>query len=154
MGFELQEVLWMCAYLKKSGVLKLTSPDGSGHMGFSKGNLVDFSCPGTPPLGKLLVQYNFLTKEQLMQSLEKQSKSENRVYLGEMLIKENLVQRNTVLKLLEIQAFLSLKIFLKWQHILYEFSPDEVKQEDNVSISFHGIEPFEILQKIEGGNSK
>ena len=92
--------------------------------------------------------------EQLMQALERQSQSKDRIFLGELLIKDGTVQRNTVLKLLEIQAFLSLKIFLKWQHILFEFSPDEAKKEDNVSISFQGIEPFEILQKIEGGDPK
>jgi hypothetical protein len=149
MGFELHEVIWICTTLKKSGLLQLTSPNGTGHIGFSEGQLVETVCPGTPQLGELLLKHNFISKENLIATLQEQKNSPDKKFLGEILISKNILKAEMLTKLLEIQSYLALKTFLKWSHILYEFSPAVKKQDEKVSISFHGIEPLQIFQRIE-----
>ncbi len=149
MGFEIQEVIWMCSYLKKTGILTLTSPNGTGHIGLYSGQIVETVCPGTPHLGELLVKHNFLSKENLIAALEEQKRREDKIFLGELLLSKKMIKPEMLTKLLEIQTYLSLKNFMKWQHILYEFAPSPVQQDDKVAISFHGIEPFQIIQRIE-----
>ena len=91
MGFELHEVIWLCSYLKKSGILKMTSPGGTGHLGFHKGKLVEAMCPGTPQLGELLIKHNFISKENLMLALEEQKTSNQKMFLGEMLLSKGML---------------------------------------------------------------
>jgi hypothetical protein len=148
LGFSLEEVIWMCTSLKKSGILRLTSPEGTGHIGFSAGYLVDIVCPDTPKLGELLIRHNFITTEALLPVLEEQSGSKERKYVGELLVEKGLVNADTVRMLLEVQAYLSLKILTEWKNVLYEFTPKNITGADKVSISFQGIEPFQILQML------
>jgi len=155
-GFSLEEIIWMCAYLKKSGILRLTSPDGTGHAGFNAGYLVDIVCPKAPQLGELLIKHNVIKSEILLPILEEQASSKERKFLGEILVKKGLVRQDVVLKLLEVQAYLALKIFSGWKYTLYEFTQAEIGSPDKVSISFQGIEPFQILQLLDtkSGNKK
>lgn len=148
-GFSLEEVIWMCTSLKKSGILRLTSPHGSGYIGFSDGYLVDIVCPNTPKLGELLIKHNFLTSEALLPALEEQAKSGKRKYLGEILVEKGLATAETVRMLLEVQSYLSLKILTEWRNVLYEFTPQNIPSGDKISISFQGIEPFQILQMLD-----
>jgi len=148
MGFGFEEVVWMCAYLKKSGILRLTSPDGTGHIAFSEGRLIEVGCPDAPQLGELLVKHNFLTTDQLKDILKKQTASDEKRYLGEILVAEQMVQKNIITKLLEVQAFMALKNIIRWNHILYEFNPSSKKPQEQSIISLMGIEPFDILKKI------
>jgi hypothetical protein len=148
-GFSLEEVIWMCTYLKKSGILRLTSPDGTGHAGFNAGYLVDIVCPKAPQLGELLIKHNVIKSDALLPILEEQATSKERNYLGEILVKRGLVRQDVILKLLEVQAYLALKIFSEWKYTLYEFSPAKISSSDKVSISFQGIEPFQILQLLD-----
>ena len=139
----------MCTYLKKSGILRLTSPDGTGHIAFNTGYLVDILCPKAPQLGELLIRHNLLKSETLLPVLEEQAASKERKYLGEILINKDLVKQDAIMKLLEVQAYLALKIFTEWKYTLYEFSPSEEGTTDKVAISFQGIEPFQILQMLD-----
>jgi hypothetical protein len=154
LGFSLEEVIWTCTSLKKSGILRLTSPDGTGHIGFSAGYLVDIVCPDTPKLGELLIRHNFITTETLLPVLEEQSSSKERKYVGEILVEKGLVSADNVRMLLEVQAYLSLKILTEWKNVLYEFSPTNIVGADKVSISFQGIEPFQILQMLNAKTLK
>jgi len=149
LGFSLEEVIWMCTYLKKSGILRLTSPDGTGHIAFNAGYLVDILCPKAPQLGELLIRHNLLKSETMLPVLEEQAASKERKYLGEILITKGLVKQDAIMKLLEVQAYLALKIFTEWKYTLYEFSPSEAGTTDKVAISFQGIEPFQILQMLD-----
>lgn len=148
LGFSLEEVIWMCTSLKKNGILRLTSPEGTGHIGFSAGYLVDIVCPKTPKLGELLIRHNFITSQILLPVLEEQASSKERKYVGELLIEKGLVHTDTVRMLLEVQAYLSLKILTEWKNVLYEFTPANLTGSDKVSISFQGIEPFQIMQML------
>jgi len=154
LGFSLEEVIWMCTSLKKSGILRLTSPEGTGHIGFSAGYLVDIVCPETPKLGELLIKHNFITSEILLPVLEEQANSKERKYVGELLIEKGLVHADTIRMLLEVQAYLSLKILTEWKNVLYEFTPKNIVGSDKVSISFQGIEPFQIMQMLNAKASK
>jgi hypothetical protein len=149
LGFSLEEVIWMCTSLKKSGILRLTSPEGTGHIGFSVGLLVDIVCPAAPKLGELMIRHNFLTSDVLLSVLEEQSNNKDRKYVGEILIEKGLANADTVRMLLEVQAYLSLKILTEWKNVLYEFAPVNIQESGKVSISFQGIEPFQILQMLE-----
>jgi hypothetical protein len=148
-GFSIEEVIWMCTYLKKSGILRLTSPDGTGHIAFNAGYLVDILCPKTPQLGELLVKHNLIRSETLLPVLEEQAASTERKYLGEILIKKGLIKQEHIMKLLEVQAYIALKIFTEWKYTLYEFVPSETYTTEKVTISFQGIEPFQILQMLD-----
>lgn len=149
LGFSLEEVIWMCTYLKKSGILRLTSPNGTGHVGFNAGYLVDIVCPKAPQLGELLIKHNVLKSEVLLPILEEQATGKERKFLGEILVKKGLVRQDVILKLLEVQAYLALKIFSEWKYTLYEFTQADISSADKVSISFQGIEPFQILQLLD-----
>lgn len=147
-GFTLPEVIWMCTSLRKSGILRLTSPHGNGHIGFNDGYIVDILCPDAPKLGELLIKHNFLTLEILLPVLEEQSASVRRKFVGELLIEKGLTKSDTIRTMLEIQAYQALKIFSDWRFVLYEFSPNELRSNENLSISFIGVEPFQILQML------
>lgn len=153
-GFSLEEVIWMCAYLKKSGILRLTSPDGTGHAGFNEGYLVDILCPKAPQLGELLIKHNLISREALLPILEEQAGSKDKKFLGEILVKKGLVRQDVILKLLEVQAYIALKIFSEWKYTLYEFTQAEIKTSDTVTISFQGIEPFQILQLLDSKSAQ
>lgn len=149
LGFSIEEVIWMCTYLKKSGILRLTSPDGTGHIAFRAGYLVDILCPKAPQLGELLVKHDVIKSEALLPVLEEQASSKEKKYLGEILMSKGLVQQDSIMKLLEVQAYIALKIFSEWKYTLYEFTPSDTATMDKMAISFQGVEPFQILQMLD-----
>ena len=71
-GYTLEDILLITSLQKKTGELTLEAEKGRGTLRFLNGNIIDSDAPSSTPLGDLLIQKGFLTREDVAASLAKQ----------------------------------------------------------------------------------
>ncbi len=123
--FSLAEILQLISIQKKSGVLKLTSPEASAVIFFEKGvivSLTDRREKKTDPLVEYLGNTNKLTKEQVEQiyAIRGQSKKQ----FTEIIITGAYMTSKELAEAVEMHARELLPTLLGWQKGIYNFSGD------------------------------
>jgi hypothetical protein len=124
--FSLAEILQLIAIQKKSGVLRLTSPEASGVIFFEKGvivSLADRREKKSDPLLDYFAATNKLSKEQVEQitTIRGQSKKE----VTEIIITGGYLTSKQLAEAIEMHAREMLPALLSWQKGIYNFSGDD-----------------------------
>ncbi|KPJ60567.1 MAG: hypothetical protein AMJ46_06115 [Latescibacteria bacterium DG_63] len=124
--FSLAEILQLISIQKKSGVLRLTSPEASGVVFFEKGvivSLTDRREKKSDPLLEYLSTTNRLTEEQIEQicAIRGQSKKE----FAEIIITGGYLTNKQLAEAIEMHARELLPRMLSWKKGVYNFSGDD-----------------------------
>ncbi|UCF78139.1 MAG: DUF4388 domain-containing protein [Candidatus Eiseniibacteriota bacterium] len=124
--FSLAEILQLIALQKKSGVLRLTSPEASAVLFFERGvvvSLTDRRERKSDPLLEYLHGTNRLTTEQVEQiyAIRAQSKKE----FAEVIITGGYLTSKQLAQAVELHARELLPKLLSWKKGVYHFSGDE-----------------------------
>jgi hypothetical protein len=132
-SFGIGEIFQLIASQAKTGVLEITTEDGSAIIRFVRGQIFDAIPPTKDPnsaIGVMLVRADLITKKQLDYALDLQHRNLRR--LGDTLIRMGAIRTS------EFQAMLALQRrelafgFLRLRRGHYKFTPSDVDYEEGV----------------------
>ncbi|TAL18086.1 DUF4388 domain-containing protein [bacterium] len=132
-SFGIGEIFQLIASQAKTGVLEITTEEGSAIIRFVRGQIFDAIPPTKDPnsaIGVMLVRADLITKKQLDYALDLQHRNLRR--LGDTLIRMGAIRTS------EFQAMLALQRrelafgFLRLRRGHYKFTPSDVDYEEGV----------------------
>ncbi|MFH1755901.1 MAG: DUF4388 domain-containing protein [Candidatus Latescibacterota bacterium] len=125
-AFGLSEILQLIAVQQKSGMLSVTSENGSMVVFFRNGTLIstrDRRRRGRDPLRDYFTRYGVLSKSDLSRLMNISEKS--KLDMTEIIVSENFLSEDEMRKHYRAQIQEAIHEILSWQQCSYKFIPSE-----------------------------
>ena len=138
-GYTLEDILLITSLQKKTGELTLEAEKGRGTLRFLNGNIVDSDAPSSTPLGDLLIQKGFLTREDVAVSLAKQKNESISRRLGKIFVEMGRVEQNCIQSMVKEQIFAAIQDFSTWRNVYFSFHEKDVVPSDDIHVTLTDI---------------
>lgn len=133
--FGIADILQLIQQQQKAGILRLSDKDTEVKVLFDNGKIVGAESTGSKqqkePLGVLLVRAGFVQQEHLDAALAEQQKTLRK--LGDILVQQNAISKEDLKNFLMLQTSETLNRLFRWKTGEYEFVPQPVKYDADVS---------------------
>ncbi|MEO6324336.1 MAG: DUF4388 domain-containing protein [Thermoanaerobaculia bacterium] len=140
------DVLQVLGLGRKTGFLRLKAgPGAEGVIVFRKGLIWQALGADHKPLGALLVQQHDITEEELHSALARHA-SNPELRVGDILVDQGVLTRETVEDCVKLQIARSIELFLSWSHAEFTFHVGPVSPRKSLS-EFES--DFELTEGIE-----
>ncbi|MCC6544038.1 MAG: DUF4388 domain-containing protein [Nitrospirae bacterium] len=134
---SLPDILQIVHLSKKSGILKLESPAGSGRVVFHDGKMLYASMHGKEKLGERLIREGVLMEGDLEAALRIQR--DRKIYepLGAILTENKLIEKDALESFIQSQIKEIIYEMLSWEEGVFRFEPEQPmpKIPQNISVS-------------------
>ena len=145
--FAVPDLMEFLRGARRTGLLLCTSPAGTAALRFRDGRICGAASPATPGLGELLVRAHKLSPDVLRAVLERQAQQpRSEGLIGEILVREGLVEAEDVKVALREQIVLAVKELVLWRDGEFAFNRqdgEEGKSEIPVE-----ADPQEVLLNV------
>ena len=138
-GYTLEDILLITSLQKKTGELTLEADRGRGTLRFLNGNIVDTDAPSTTPLGDLLIQRGYLTRDDVRASLDRQRSDPSSGRLGRIFVESGRVDPQCVRQMVKEQIFAAIEDFSTWKNVYFTFQEKEVIPSDDIHVTLTDI---------------
>ncbi len=138
-GYTLEDILLITSLQKKTGELTLEAEKGKGTLRFLNGNVIDSDAPTSTPLGDLLIQKGFLTRDDVNASLAKQKDDPMSGRLGSIFVETGRADNKCVRQMVKEQIFAAIQDFSTWKNVYFSFQEKEVVPSDDVHVTLSDI---------------
>lgn len=145
--FAVPDLLEFLRGARRTGLLQCSSGAGTAALRFRDGRIAGAASPATPHVGELLVQARKLSPAVLQAVLERQpSQPGSDGVLGELLVREGLVDADAVQEALRQQIALTVKEIVLWRD--GEFAFDRQEGEDGMREFPVEVDPQQVLLNV------
>lgn len=129
---------------KRTGVLTLSRGEDRARIGFFKGKIVFAQATGAPRIGDLLLRRGLVDRQKLEAAVTAQRQAPDRRSLGQVLVRAGLVTGEQLKAVVEEQIRRAVAAVLGWETGEFEFLPDELPPQDEVTLY-----PEEVIPEVE-----
>ncbi len=148
-GYTLEDILLITSLQKKTGELTLEAEKGRGTLRFLDGNVIDSDAPTSTPLGDLLIQKGFLTRDDVNASLAKQKKDPMSGRLGSIFVETGRTDHGCVRQMVKEQIFAAIEDFSTWKNVYFSFQEKEIIPSDDVHVTLSDIIERMAVEDVE-----
>jgi hypothetical protein len=138
-GYTLEDILLITSLQKKTGELTLEADKGRGTLRFLNGNIVDSDAPSSTPLGDLLIEKGYITREDVAASLAKQKNDPMSGRLGKIFVDMGRTNNNEVQNMVKEQIFAAIQDFSTWKNVYFSFQEKEIITSDDIHVTLTDI---------------
>lgn len=134
--FGLADILQLIYFQRKTGILNIEGKMDRVRLDFINGNIVNMESRRrieSNRLGKILIKKGLIDQKDLETAMEMQ-KAEG-IKIGTIFIKHGLLSKETLAGIIKEQIIESIVQIFAWKEGKYEFIPQEVHVEEELSIS-------------------
>jgi hypothetical protein len=141
--FALPDLLEFLRSARRTGLLVCSSGAGMGALRFRDGRITSAASPGTPRVGQLLLQARKVSPLAL-RALETDLADRSDQQVGELLVREGLVQTAEVQAALERGIEVTIRELLAWKDGEFAFSRDGEREQERSDLSVE-VDPQAVL---------
>jgi hypothetical protein len=134
--FNFGEILSLAGKNRKTGVIILKRPDGAEGKVFLKDGYIYFAETNTrrKPIGEMLVESGKITRNQLQEALEEQSRLNGRVRLGMILLDKGFISPQDLVQVVQEQITEQIFQLFEWNEGTFVFLPGKVAENEDIGI--------------------
>ncbi len=145
--FALPDLLEFLRSARRTGLLVCSSAAGMGALRFRAGSIGGAASPGTPNLGRLLVAAGKVSEEALEAVAERQGGEETDLVIGELLVREGLVDAAAVQEALRQQIELTIRELVRWKDGEFAFNREDESEQAGTEI-YVALDAQAVLLKV------
>lgn len=138
-GYTLEDILLITSLQKKSGELTLEADKGRGTLRFLNGNIIDSDAPSSTPLGDLLIEKGYITREDVAASLAKQKNDPKCGRIGSICVEMGRIDNMSVTEMIKEQIYAAIQDFSTWKNVYFSFQEKEVQSSDDIHVTLTDI---------------
>ena len=145
--FALPDLLEFLRSARRTGLLVCSSGAGMGALRFCDGRITSAESPGTPGIGQLLLQARKVSPLALSAIAKKDLTDQPDHLVGELLVREGLVEAADVQAALERRIELTIRELLGWKDGEFAFSRDGEREQGRAALSVE-VDPQVVLLNV------
>jgi tetratricopeptide (TPR) repeat protein len=146
-GFALPDLLEFLRGARRTGLLACSSTAGMAALRFRDGWITGAAAPGTPDIGQLLVSAGKLSVGALRTVAARQGSDPHEHLLGELLVRDGLVDAAAVQEALRRQIELAVREVIGWKNGEFAFNRDENEKSPASEIPV-SVDPQVVLLEV------
>jgi len=145
--FALPDLLEFLRSARRTGLLVCSSGAGMGALRFSDGRITSAESPGTPGVGQLLLQARKVSSLALSAVAKEDLTDQPDHLVGELLVREGLVEAADVQAALERRIEMTIRELLAWKDGEFAFSRDGEREQRRATLSVE-VDPQAVLLNV------
>ena len=146
--FSVPDLLGFLKSSRRTGTLVITSKNGIGAIHLRQGMITGAASPNSANIGDLLFEKGIVSKEKLKAAADFQQSDSPGQLLGAILVRDGLVDRQTLAKVLVEQIKRALFEVVGWTSGRFAFEPDKRSQVENDSEITVELDTEEMLLDV------
>ncbi len=154
--FAVPDLLEFLKSSRRTGTLVVTSESGIGAVHLHQGMITGAASPNCTNMGDLLLQQGALSEEKLLSAADFQRADSPERLLGSILLEKDLVDHDTLMKVLVQQIKGAIKEMVGWISGRFAFEPDkrsQIEEDSEISIKLDTQEVLlDVLREIDEQN--
>jgi hypothetical protein len=144
--FAVPDLLEFLRGARRTGLLLCSAAAGTAALRFHEGRIAGAASPATPGVGELLIRAGKLSAVVLQAILDRQGgRARTDGVLGEVLVRERLVEAGDVQRALREQIALAIKEIVGWREGEFAFNREEPGGEAEIAVE---VDPQEVLLNV------